>query len=76
LLGTSNDIHWNQFPTGDFFTNFKHGCYTIPFGIGNGSSEYGDLNATYFETYFKVDPAYQLIVVGSFPNARHFSVAL
>jgi len=66
----------NQFPTGDFFSNFDNDCYTIHLGTGIGDVEYGDLNATYYQLYFKVDPRYQLIIVGSFPNTRYFSISL
>jgi hypothetical protein len=34
------------------------------------------LNAIYYQMYFKVDPQYQLILLGPFPNTRYFSVAL
>ena len=30
----------------------------------------------YFQAYFKVNPQYQLILLGTFPNARYFSVTL
>src|ERR1700728_1285856 len=75
--GLPTSFTGNEFPTGDVFTNFNNNpCYTIPLGSGNGNGMYGDLNAEYFEIYFKVDPRYQLIVVGSFPNARYFSATL
>jgi hypothetical protein len=66
----------NEFPQGDFFTNFNNPCYTIDLASGNGASEYGDLNAQYYVFYYEVDPRYQLILVGTFPNARYYSVAL
>jgi hypothetical protein len=66
----------NQFPTGDFFSNFNNPCYTIALGTGQGQSEYGDLNAQYYTLYYQVDPRYQLIVVGAFPNSRYYSVSL
>lgn len=45
-------------------------------GTGYGNVEYGDLNALYYQMFFKVDPRYQLILVGDYPNARYFSVSL
>ena len=66
----------NEFPNGDFFSNFNNDCYTIRLGTGYGSSEYGDLNAMYYQLYYKVDPRYQLVLVGTFPNTRYFSVSL
>jgi len=65
-----------EFPTGDFFSNFNNDCYTIRLGTGVGSVDYGDLNATYYQLYFKVDPRYQLIILGTFPNTRYFSISL
>lgn len=65
-----------QFPTGNFFSNFDNQCYTINIASGYGAVEYGDLNAVYYQMYFKVDPQYQLILLGNFPNTRYFSVAL
>lgn len=74
--GLPTQFNGNEFPTGDFFTNFNNPCYTIPFAVGHGANgEEGDLNATYFKAYFKVDPRYQLIILGAFPNARYFSVS-
>jgi hypothetical protein len=57
-------------------SNFDNPCYTIHLGSGIGSVEYGDLNATYYQLYFQVNPKYQLILVGTFPNTRYFSVSL
>lgn len=66
----------NEFPKGNFFSNFNNPCYTISLASGHGNIQWGDMNATYFQAYFKVDPRYQLIVLGTFPNARYFSVVL
>jgi hypothetical protein len=75
--GLPTQFTGNEFPTGDFFSNFNNPCYTIPFSAGHGSGgEEGDLNATYFKAFFKVNPKYQLIILGAFPNARYFSVAV
>jgi hypothetical protein len=74
--GLPTSFTGNQFPTGDFFTNFNNSCYTIPLGRGTGNSSFGDLNATYFQAYFQVSPQYQLILLGEYPNARYFSVSL
>lgn len=66
----------NEFPNGDFFTNFNNSCYTIGFSTGDGGNLYGDLNAQYYTMYYKADPRYQLILVSAFPNARYYSVTL
>ena len=65
-----------EFPQGNFFSNFNNPCYTISLGMGNGSGDYGDLNAQYYTLYYQVNPRYQLILVGTFPNARYYSVTL
>jgi hypothetical protein len=68
----------NEFPKGNFFSNFDNGslasCYLIPFATGSGGGQGGDLNSTYYKIFYKVNPAYQLIIVGSFPDSRYFSV--
>lgn len=74
--GLPTSFTGNEFPNGDFFNNLNNSCYTISLGHGYGFSKYGDLNAVYFQMYFKVDPRYQLILVGTFPNTRYFSGAL
>ncbi len=61
----------NEFPTGDFFSNFQNPCYMIPMTIPPGT--FTDLNDTDWHVVYKVDPRYQLILVGNFPNARYFS---
>ena len=74
--GLPTSFTGNEFPTGDFFGNFQNPCYTIRLATGTGNVEYGDLNAEYYQMFFKVDPRYQLILVGSFPNTRYFSISL
>jgi hypothetical protein len=67
----------NQFPTGNFFSNFNNSCYLISFATGHGGDGLaGDLNSVYNMVFFKVDSRYELIVLGPFPNARFFSVTL
>ncbi|MFN7996836.1 MAG: hypothetical protein U0Q18_24695 [Bryobacteraceae bacterium] len=74
--GLPTSFTGNEFPTGDFFSNFNNPCFTIPLATGNGNGKFGDLNARYFQIYFKVDPRYQLILLDTFPNARYFSVTV
>jgi len=74
--GLPTSFTGNEFPTGDFFGNFDNSCYKIRLGAGNGSLEYGDLNAVYYQMFFKVDPRYELILMGDFPNTRYFSISL
>lgn len=74
--GLPTQFTGNEFPTGNFFSNFDNPCYTISLASGHGNIEWGDMNATYFQAYFKVNPRYQLIILGTFPNARYFSVVL
>lgn len=66
----------NEFPTGDFFSNFNNSCYTIPLSEGYGSESLGDLNSLYHKVFYKIDPRYELVIVGAFPHARYFSIAV
>lgn len=76
----------NEFPKGDFFSNFNNNCYLIPLSSGNGSgSERGDLNSLYNKIFYNINskntslpviPPYELIVLGQFPNSRYFSISL
>ena len=78
--GLPTSFSGNEFPTGNFFSNFDNSCYLIPFSTGNGSgSEQGDLNSLYNKIFFNINPAiapYELIIIGQFPNARYFSMSL
>ncbi|MFN7995108.1 MAG: hypothetical protein U0Q18_15985 [Bryobacteraceae bacterium] len=74
--GLPTTFSGNEFPKGDFFSNFNNTCYTIPFTMGDGNGKYGDLNAQYFQMYYKVDPRYQLVIVSAFPNSRYYSITL
>ncbi|HLY17345.1 MAG TPA: hypothetical protein VKR61_08975 [Bryobacteraceae bacterium] len=67
----------DEFPTGNFFSNFNNPCYAVDFSMGKGDGgELGDLNAFYNKLYFKVDPRYQLIIIGAFPNSRYHSITV
>jgi hypothetical protein len=78
--GLPTQFNGNQFPKGNFISNFDNNCYLIPLSTGNGStSEQGDLNSVYNKLYFNINPnipPYELIILGSFPNARYFSIGL
>ena len=82
----------DQSPAGaNFFESFASAPgapaspYEIAFPSSNGSTEAGDLNATYFTMYYSITnlkawiannhycPA-ELILVGTFPDARYFSI--
>lgn len=64
----------NEFPKGNFFSNFDNSCYLIPLASGSGQAAGGDLNSIYQQVFYQVNPNYQLIILGSFPNARYFSI--
>jgi len=70
--GLPTQFTGNEFPSGDFFSNFQNPCYLIPMNTSPLGST--DLNDTNWHIVYTVDPRYQLIVVGNFPNARYFSV--
>ena len=65
----------NEFPSGNFFSNFDNSCYLIPFGTGTGSgSEGSDLNSQYYKMFYQVNSAYEIVILGTFPNTRYFSI--
>ena len=70
----------SSFTKGNFFSNFNNDCYLIPFSTGSGSAhQWGDLDTYYNKIYFQINPdlpPYQLVILGEFPNARYFSVAI
>jgi hypothetical protein len=76
----------NEFPKGNFLSNFNNECYLISFSSGNGgTSEAGDLNSIYNKLFFNINlpgiaapniPPYELIILGEFPNSRYFSLGL
>ncbi len=64
-------------PKKSFFENFLNNCYAIPLhgskGKGNGMT---DLDQTYAGFFYRVDPRYELILLGEFPRARYLSIKL
>ncbi len=62
-------------PTKDFIANFNNKCYAVAFTTSQGGSDLaGDLNARYDRIYYHVTPGYELVIAGTFPNARYFSI--
>jgi|SRR5579871_36653 len=57
-------------PSKGFIANFNNPCYALPLSSGNGGGESGDLNAVYDQVYYQVAPGYELVFLGTFPNAR------
>jgi hypothetical protein len=73
--GLPTQFTGNEFPTGNFFSNFNNSCYLIPFATGNGSGTEGsDLNSQYYKMFYQVDPSYEIVILGTFPNTRYFSI--
>jgi streptogramin lyase len=62
-------------PTKGFVSNFANPCYELPMAVSvsNGAT---DLEAIYTRVYFQVNPAYELIILGTFPNARFMSASV
>lgn len=60
-------------PKKDFVGNFNNPCYAVKMGQGNGHSNVGDLNATYNQMYYQIQPGYSFIILGTFPNSRFMS---
>jgi hypothetical protein len=73
--GLPTQFTGNEFPTGNFFSNFNNSCYLIPFATSNGSGTEGsDLNSQYYKMFYQVDPSYEIVILGTFPNTRYFSI--
>ena len=64
-------------PTKTFLENFLRPCYTIGMrqrqGDGGSST---DLDQSYGGFFFRVNPNYELIVIGEYPKARYLSITL
>ncbi|MGA2579240.1 MAG: hypothetical protein ABSH24_24780 [Bryobacteraceae bacterium] len=65
----------NEFPSGNFLSNFNNSCYLIDFATSSGNGTEGsDLNSQYYKMFYKVDPSYEIVILGDFPNTRYFSI--
>jgi hypothetical protein len=77
-LGAGMDC--NQLPPPDagksFFANFLNECYVIRLTSGVAPGFAGDTNALYSALYYRVDPRYELVFLGGYPNARFMSWAI
>ena len=62
-------------PSKGFFANFDNPCYALTMAVSQ-SNMAADLNAIYTRFYYQVNPAYELIVLGTFPNARFMSASV
>jgi hypothetical protein len=63
-------------PNADFLTNFNQPCYTTSLYAGKGLNLSGDGNAVYDTMDYVVTPGYELILLGTYPNARFFSATV
>jgi hypothetical protein len=63
-------------PNADFLTNFNKPCYALPLVSGNGLNYSGDSNATYDSVYYVVTPGYEIVLLGTYPNARFLSATI
>ena len=63
-------------PGKDFLGNFNNSCYALSLASSRGGDHAGDLNARYGLVYYKVTPGYELVLTGTYPNARFFSVTV
>jgi hypothetical protein len=64
-------------PNGNFISNFvkPNSCYLILMEMGSGGGHAGDLNAIYNLAYYKTNPNYELIIIGTYPEARFMALA-
>lgn len=73
--GLPTSFTGNEFPKGDFFSNFNNSCYVIPFTSGGGQGgEGGDTNSIYNKLFYQVNPNLQIVILGTFSNTRFFSI--
>lgn len=63
-------------PAKDFFRNFDNPCYAFTFANSAGGGFAGDSNAGYGLAYFRVNPRYEFIVYGVYPQTRYYSIAV
>ena len=63
-------------PNADFLTNFNTPCYALPLYSGNGANQSGDANAIYDNMYYAVNSNYELVLIGTYPNARFLSATV
>ena len=62
-------------PGKKFLQNFLNGCYAFPLHAAKGSgNSMTDLDQTYAGFFYRVDPRYELILLGEFPRARYLSI--
>ena len=64
-------------PTKNFLQNFLNSCYAFgfPANLGNGQNA-SDLTETYAGFFYLVNPGYEVILVGDFPQSRYLNVAV
>jgi hypothetical protein len=63
-------------PAKGFSGNFNNPCYAMPMVTSSGSTHGGDANATYSQLFYQLTPGFDLVVIGTFPNARFMSATL
>lgn len=68
-------------PTKTFFGNFINSCYGIALqskqlpGLSPKLPGGLDPHATYSQLFYRILPGYQLVIYGTFPQTRYFSIA-
>jgi len=64
-------------PTKTFLENFLNNCYAtgLPAAMSAGKN-LADLTETYAGIYFHVNPGYELILVGDFPQSRYLNIGV
>jgi len=64
-------------PTKNFIQNFLNDCYAFsyPTTLSTGPNA-GDLTETYAGFFYLVNPNYEVILVGDFPQSKFFNIAV
>ena len=61
---------------GTFLSNFLNSCYTFTFPAGfTDGKNAGDLTETYAGFFYNVNPGYEVLIVGEFPQSRYLNIA-
>lgn len=62
-------------PSRNFIENFLTPCYQISLAEQTNNPHYGeDRNTTYSTIFYRVNPQYELILIGEYPQARYMSI--
>jgi hypothetical protein len=63
-------------PTKTFLQNFLNNCYAFTYPVSSSTGQNAaDLIETYAGFFYHVNPGYEIILIGNFPQSRYLNVA-